>query len=111
MKGRHNSVLSRIRNVQPEVLDIGCICHIFVARALSVPVGKLLIDVYFHFNHSAKHKEEYREFLKFCDVAPLILVWDKRIAMIVCVDLARQQRTEGVIAELRTRVRVDLSDH
>jgi len=27
MKGRHNSVLSRIRNVQPELLDIGCICR------------------------------------------------------------------------------------
>ena len=36
-----------------------------------MPVEELLIDVYFHFNHSAKRKEEYREFLEFCDVAPL----------------------------------------
>jgi len=36
-----------------------------------MPVEELLNDVYFHFNHSAKRKEEYREFLEFCDVAPL----------------------------------------
>ena len=29
-----------------------------------MPVEELLIDVYFHFNHNAKHKEEYREFLE-----------------------------------------------
>ena len=36
-----------------------------------MPVKQLLIDVYFHFNHSAKRKEEYREFLEFYDVPPL----------------------------------------
>ena len=77
MKGKHNSVLSRIRNVQPEVLDIGCICHlanlccVAAVKQLPLPVEELLIDVYFHFSHSAKRKEEYREFLEFCDVAPL----------------------------------------
>jgi len=72
MKGRPNSVLSQIRNVQPEVLDVGCICHlakISVACALSIDCQ--LIDVYFHFNHSSKRKEEYQEFLEFCDVATL----------------------------------------
>ena len=77
MKGRHNSVLSRIKNVQPEVLDIGCICHlanlccVYAVKQLPMPVEELLIDVYFHFNHSAKRKEQYHEFLEFCDVAPL----------------------------------------
>ena len=28
MKGRHNSVLTRIKAVQPHALDIGCICHL-----------------------------------------------------------------------------------
>ena len=41
------------------------------SKQLPLPVEELLIDVYFHFNHSAKRKEEYREFLEFCDVAPL----------------------------------------
>ena len=77
MKGRHNSVLSPIRNAQPEVLDIVSICHlanlccVCAVKQLPVQVEELLIDVYFHFNHSAKRKEEYREFLEFCDVAPL----------------------------------------
>ena len=77
MKGRHNSVLSRIKKVQPNVLDIGCICHlanlccVHGVKQLPLPVEELLIDVFFHFNHSAKRKEIYREFLEFCDVAPL----------------------------------------
>ena len=77
MKGKHNSVLSRIRNIQPDVLDIGCISHlanlccVAAVKQLPLPVEELLIDVYFHFSHGAKRKEEYREFLEFCDVAPL----------------------------------------
>ena len=72
MKGRHNSVLSRIRNVQPEALDVDCICHlanlccVCAVKQLPMPVEELLIDVYFHFNHSAKRKEK-----EFCDVSPL----------------------------------------
>ena len=77
MKGRHNSVLTRIKNVQPHVLDIGCICHLANlccqqgVKQLPLPVDELLIDVYYHFAHSAKRKEQYREFLAFCDVEPL----------------------------------------
>ncbi|KAI0212984.1 hypothetical protein LSAT2_002036, partial [Lamellibrachia satsuma] len=77
MKGRHNSVLSRIKNLQPNILDIGCICHLAnlccvqVIKQLPLPVEEVLIDVYFNFNHSVKRKEEYCEFLEFCDVAPL----------------------------------------
>jgi hypothetical protein len=28
MVGRHNSVLSRIREKQPDVSDMGCVCHL-----------------------------------------------------------------------------------
>ena len=99
MKGRHNSVLSWIRNVQPEVLDIGCICHlvnlccVYAVKQLPMPVEELLIDFYFHFNHSAKRKEEYREFLEFCDVALLKILkhastW---LSLEKCVDRFLQQ--------------------
>ena len=77
MKGCHNSVLTRIKDVQPHVLDIGCICHLANlccqqgVKQLPLPVDELLIDVYYHFAHSAKRKEQYREFLVFCDVEPL----------------------------------------
>ena len=67
MRGRHNSVLSRIKNVQPDVLDIGSICHlanlccVHAVKQLPLPVEELLIDVYFNFSNSAKRKEKYRE--------------------------------------------------
>ena len=68
-------MLSRIKNVQPNVLAIGCICHlanlccVHAIKQLPLPVEELLIDVLFHY--SAKRKEEYREVLEFCEVAPL----------------------------------------
>ena len=76
MKGCHNSVLSRIKEVQPNVLDIRCICHLanLCCVQLPLPVKELLIDVFFHFNNRAKRKEEYCEFLEFCDVVPLKLL-------------------------------------
>jgi len=36
-----------------------------------MPEEELLIDINLHFNHSVKLKEEYQEFLEFCDVAPM----------------------------------------
>ena len=80
MKGRNNSVLTRIKAVQPNVLDIGCICHLANlcaaqgVKQLPLPVDELLVDVHFHFSHSAKRKEEYKEFLEFTDVEPLKLL-------------------------------------
>jgi len=50
--------------------------------------------VYFHFNHSAKHKEEYREFLEFCDVAPLKILKPastRWLSLEKCVNLFLQQ--------------------
>ena len=79
MKGRNNSVLTRIKAVQPNVLDIGCICHLANlcaaqgVKQLPLPVDELLVDVHFHFSHSAKRKE-YKEFLEFTDVEPLKLL-------------------------------------
>ena len=41
---------------------LGCV------KQLPMPTGDLLIDMFLHFNNIAKQKEDYREFLKFCDV-------------------------------------------
>ena len=49
--------------VQPNVLDIGCICHLVNlccvqgVKQLPLPVEELLIDVFFHFNNSAEAVE------------------------------------------------------
>lgn len=56
MKGTNNSVLSRIKAVQPDVLDVGCICHLLnlccgsAVKQLPISVDDLLISIYFHFN-------------------------------------------------------------
>ena len=61
MVGARNSVLSRVRERQPAVFDIGCICHLAnlcVAagvKALSVSVDDFFVDVYFHFDHRLLH--------------------------------------------------------
>lgn len=59
------------------VYSLGCVCHLanLCAKAgielIPLPVEDLLIDVYFHFHHSAKRKEEYKEFLDFTNTDPL----------------------------------------
>ncbi|XP_045208611.2 uncharacterized protein LOC123560483 [Mercenaria mercenaria] len=71
MVGKHNSVLSRIREKQPGVYDLGCLCHVantclsYGLKQLPSAVEELLIDVYYHFLHSSKRKEEYKEFQQF----------------------------------------------
>jgi len=53
-----------------------------------------LIYLYFHFNHSAKRQEEYREFLEFFDVAPLKILKHastRWLSLEKCVNRFRQQ--------------------
>ena len=77
MKGKHNSVLSRVKEVQPTVLDIGCICHLAnlccvnAIKKIPLPVEDLLVDIYFHFHHSSKRKEAFKEFEEFTDTEPM----------------------------------------
>ena len=55
MVGNKNSVLSRIRQVQPDIIDLGCICHQQAlcvgegVKALPLSVTDLMINVYYHF--------------------------------------------------------------
>ena len=57
MTGKTNSVLSRLREKNPAVFNLGCVCHLANlcaqagVKALPLPVDDLLIDVYFHFFH------------------------------------------------------------
>lgn len=57
MVGRHNSVLSRIRDVAPGVYDLGCICHLTnlvvgaAMKAFPFRVEDLLVDIYCHFSN------------------------------------------------------------
>ena len=77
MKGSKNSVLSRLLDKQPKLVNMGCICHLAnLATGAGVkkiphPIDDLLVDIFYHFHHSAKRKEEYKEFVDFCEVDPL----------------------------------------
>ncbi|KAL6476210.1 hypothetical protein MHYP_G00147090 [Metynnis hypsauchen] len=73
MKGRHNSVISRLKTSQPHVQDLGCICHLVQLatgcgiKAAQVPVEDILVGIYTHFDKSAKRCEIYKEFVDFTD--------------------------------------------
>ena len=53
MIGAKNSVLTRVRERQPNVFNIGCICHLADlcaaagVKQLSVPVDDFLFDIHF----------------------------------------------------------------
>ncbi|XP_062610502.1 uncharacterized protein LOC134272272 [Saccostrea cucullata] len=77
MTGKHNSVVTRIKEKAPSVFDFGCVCHlanlctVAGVKALALPVEDLLVEVYFHFYHSSNRKEKYKEFMEFTDIEPL----------------------------------------
>lgn len=56
MKGRHNSVISRIKASQPNIQDLGCICRLVQLatgcgmKAAKVPVEEILVGIYTHFD-------------------------------------------------------------
>ena len=80
MVGWNNSLLSRVREKNPDIMDIGCVCHLAnitaqkAIKTLPLPVEDLLIDVHFHCFHSSKRKQEYKEFLTFTDTEPMKLI-------------------------------------
>ena len=57
MKGRNNSVVSRIRDKQPNLIDIGCICHlanlccVAGVKELPVPIDEIVVDIFYHFQN------------------------------------------------------------
>lgn len=77
MIGRHNSVLSRIKQKQSKVFSIGCVCHLASLcltagiKALPLDVDDFFVDLYYFFDKSAKRKEEFRAFQDFVGVKEL----------------------------------------
>ena len=81
MVGIRNSVLSRVRERQPNVFSLGCVCHLAALCAtaalkkLPVSIDGLLIDVYYHFKHSSKRCEEFVVVLQdFDGIGPLFVI-------------------------------------
>lgn len=63
MKGKDKGVVALIRKEQPNVLNLGCICHLTnlcnVAAMKSLPfsVDELLVDIYYHFDR--RYAQDY----------------------------------------------------
>ena len=70
MVGKHNSLLSRIKDKQPSQ---GCVCHLANlsllagVKSLPVHVDDFFVDLFYFFEKSAKRKEDFREFQHFTD--------------------------------------------
>ena len=67
MKGARSGVHKLIRNENPLVYDAGCICHLADLtvkagmQALPVNVDQLFVDIYYHFHHSSKRRQEFND--------------------------------------------------
>ena len=63
MRGTHNSVLSRLKEKQPDIFFLHCICHSAhlcasgACKKLPRNVEKLVKQIYFHFKSSPKRRE------------------------------------------------------
>lgn len=73
MLGRNNSVVCRLKQVQPCLIDLGCICHletlyvVGTVRSLPVSIDDLLVDIPFPL-YSVKRKAAFREYHEFCRI-------------------------------------------
>ncbi|KAL3976494.1 toll-like receptor 1 [Sarotherodon galilaeus] len=72
--GIHNSVFTKLRETNSEILRGNCHAHIVhntVKKALdklSVDVENIVLKIYSFFSTSAKRRESLKEFCEFCDV-------------------------------------------
>ncbi len=77
MVGKHNSVLSRVKEKQPQVYSQGCVCHLANlallagVKALPIDVDDFFVDLYYYFEKSAKRKHDLHEFQHFTDTKEL----------------------------------------
>ena len=65
MKGCRSGVQKLIKNENPFLYDIGCICHLadLCIKAgmstLPLDIDQLFIDIYYYFQHSSKRNQEF----------------------------------------------------
>jgi hypothetical protein len=77
MIGRHNSIASRCKNMNPNIFISGCTCHLAHLAAtqandsftnfVGINVEDFLIDLYYWFDKSSKRKGKLTEYFEFCD--------------------------------------------
>ena len=77
--GRQKSLIVEARKKNKQIVLMGCPCHIAHSTARKstkaffnhplehFDVEDLLVDIYFHFDHSSKRKNLLAQFNSFCD--------------------------------------------
>ena len=76
MFGEHNSIASRLREENPHIFLMKCICHSahlcasHACEKLPRNVEELLRDIYNYFAHSAKRQSQYAVVQHFIDIEP-----------------------------------------
>ena len=74
MKGKRNGVVRHLTDKQPNLVDLGCICHLenlaikSALRVLPFSVDSFLVDIHTRFYLSVKRKEELKDFCAFVDI-------------------------------------------
>ncbi len=65
MKGCRSGIQKLIKNENPSLYDIRCICHLadLCIKAgmstLPIDIDQLFIDIYYYFQHSSKRNQEF----------------------------------------------------
>ena len=102
MRGKHNSVLSRLSEKQPDIFFLHCICHSAhllassACKKLPRNLEKLVQHIYNHFKLTPKRRERYHEFQHFVDVAPHKLLNARQtrwLSLQMCVSRTLEQST------------------
>ena len=77
MIGKHNSILYRIKQRQPNVFSQGCVCHLsnlcLLAGVKALPID-IDDDLFYYFDKSSNRKEEFHEFQEFTGTKELKII-------------------------------------
>lgn len=73
MFGRNNSVVSKIKNVNPNCIFVKCVCHScalavsYACKKLPRALDQVVKETHNYFSHSSKRQREFVEFQEFAD--------------------------------------------
>lgn len=76
MMGHIGGFQSLLRNIVPNLVVVGCsshsfhLCSSYACEKISQAVEDMVKDIYNHFSHSSKRKNEFKEFQMFCELTP-----------------------------------------
>lgn len=74
MVGLKDGMLGNLRKVSPDLIGMGCPCHLIniaaqrASETLPVAVDELLTDIFYYLEKSKKRKQSLQQFQQLCDV-------------------------------------------